>query len=232
MFPSSYTGQILQRYPTLYTATEQEKTQGLKDLVHELAIAFEMPAEFQATVFMHFPVQLIIDYIRKTHRLYLFKKLPEMEQSIDLLLHDYTCNHPLLAILNEFYSSYKVSLSLHICEEEQHLLPYIDFLLQAEKNGLNAYEFFRQSQRYSLAEFEHDHENDTGHDLKQIRETILLYEPPLTNATPYRILLQQLHNFERDLTVHGLMEDQVLLPRLKVTENHLQQQYENIFRNN
>lgn len=229
MFSSLYTRQILQRYSPQLPAL---KSCTFDDLVHELSVTFEFPGEFNHKAFMPFPIELIIDYIRKTHRLYLFKKLPEMEQSILLLLEDYSSHHPLLAILHDFYSAYKINLSLHICEEEQHLLPYIEYLLHAESKGLDAYTFFKQSQRYSLEEFEADHKDDNEKDLQQIREIILMYDPPLTNASPYRILLQQLQNFERDLTVHGLIEDHVLVPRMKVTAHQLQEKYNRILRNN
>lgn len=232
MFPSPYTGQILQRFSTSPAIAEVEKVSVFDELIHELTIAFEMPGEFNPKAFMHFPTTLITDYIRKTHRLYLFRKLPEMEQSIHLLLQDYSYDHPLLSILLDFYSSYKINLSLHICEEEQHLLPYVDYLLQTERSGLDSYQFFFQSQRYSLLEFEQDHHDDTEKDLKEIRETILLYNPPATNTSPYRILIQQLQNFERDLTVHGLIEDHVLLPKMKVTEGFLREEFFRRLKNN
>ena len=226
MFPAPYTGQILQRYALPYKGKQQILL--LDDLVHELAHAFEMPGEFDAKAFDYFPIEFIIDYIRRTHRLYLLRKLPEMEQSIHLLLQDYTDDHPLLCILLDFYSDYKQDLSAHILMEEQELLPYVDFLLDTEENGLDMYRFYRQISTYSLASFEHDHHDDTEKDLHHIRETILRHDPPVTNATPYRILVQQLQNFERDLIVHGLIEDHVLIPRMKGVEEKLMTAFESI----
>lgn len=228
----NYTSQILQRYLLPSRHQRQEKQYGFDDLVHELSIAFEMPAEFNPNAFMNFPIELITDYIRRTHRLYLFRKLPEMEQSIHLLLEDYTDDHPLLSILLDFYSDYKIQLSLHICAEEQHLLPYIDFLLETRAKGLDMYRFFKQTKRYSIREFELDHHDDSEKELHEIRETILAHEPPFTNATPYRILVQQLHNFERDLTVHGLIEDHILIPKTKAIEDQLMQQYQLLLEKN
>ncbi|MBL7922589.1 MAG: hypothetical protein JNL88_00170 [Bacteroidia bacterium] len=232
MYPINYTGQILQRYALPSTYSVMKDQRGFNDLVYELAQAFEWPWHFNEKAFMHFPAELITDYIRRTHRLYLFRKLPEIEQSIGLLLQDYTDDHPILSILRDFYTSYKVELSLHICEEEQHLLPYVDFLVETQQKGLDPYRFLLQRKRYSLAEFEQDHHDDHEKSLEEIRETILLHEPPVTNATPYRILLRQLENFERDLTVHGLIEDRVLLPRMKMLEEKLQRDFEQIVKNN
>jgi len=232
MFPTNYTGQILQRYRHPASGSVSVDINKFNDLIAELSHAFESPAQFDATVFQKFPIEFIVDYIRRTHRLYLFTKLPEMEQSIHLLLQDYNEDHPLLNILLEFYSSYKVELSLHICEEEQHLLPYVDYLLEAQKNGLNAFQFFKKSKRYSLHEFEEDHHDDSEKNLKHICKSILSYDPPFTNVTPYRILLNQLQNLERDLCIHGMMEDHVLLPRIKMVEYELKTEYRRIFRAN
>lgn len=104
-------------------------------------------------------------------------------------------------------------------------MPYVDFLLDTEENGLDTYTFYRRTSNYSLDTFAHDHHDNTEKDLHQIRETILSHEPPATNATPYRILVQQLQNFERDLTVHGLIEDHVLIPRMKKVEDVLNAEF-------
>src|SRR6185436_17561523 len=67
-----------------------------------------------AKEFSTFSLEVIIDYIRKTHRLYILKKLPEMEQSIALLLENYAGNHPLILLLKNFFKSYQAVLMEHI----------------------------------------------------------------------------------------------------------------------
>jgi regulator of cell morphogenesis and NO signaling len=232
MFSNLYTGQVLQRYPSTWIADAPENREILDEFIHALSVAFEMPSEFDEAQFKKFPVALITDYIRKTHRHYLFRKLPEMEQSIQLLLQDYSDDHPLLHILQAFYSDYKTELSLHICEEENHLLPYVDYLLHAENEGCDLREFFRQTKRYCMNDFEQDHHDDHEKELLEIKRTIQLHRPPPTNGTPYRILVQQLDNFHRDLVVHGLIEDRVLLPKMKEMESRLTAAFNTVARLN
>jgi regulator of cell morphogenesis and NO signaling len=232
MYPTNYTEQILQRYGHPNNNSVSVDINKFNDLIDELSHVFESPKQFHAEVFQNFPIEFIVDYIRRTHRLYLFTKLPEIEQSIYLLLQDYSEEHPLLNILMDFYSSYKIELSLHICEEEQHLLPYCDFLLGMHKKGIDAFQFFNKSKRFSLLEFENDHHDDSEKNLKEIQQTIRAYDPPCTNITPYRILLHQLHNLERDLCIHGLIEDLVLVPGMKMVEAELSQDYRKIFKAN
>jgi regulator of cell morphogenesis and NO signaling len=221
MYSQHYTGQILQRYSVSGMGRGFAPSTQLENFVHELSVAFEIPGDFDPARFSDFPMEVITDYIRKTHRHYLFRKLPEMEQSINLLLQDYNDSHPLLHVLRDFYSAYKTGLSLHICEEENHLLPYVDFLLNADKKGFDLRDFIRHTKRYSLSDFMEDHHDDHETELRELRKTILAYRPPSTNSTPYRILIQQLDFFDRDLTVHGLIEDHVLIPRMRAIESRL-----------
>jgi iron-sulfur cluster repair protein YtfE (RIC family) len=66
----------------------------------------------------------------------------------------------------------------------------------------------------------------------EIKRTIQLHRPPPTNGTPYRILVQQLDNFHRDLVVHGLIEDRVLLPKMKEMESRLTAAFNTVARLN
>jgi regulator of cell morphogenesis and NO signaling len=232
MHSNYYTDQILQRYGFPANNSVSVDINKFNELIDELSHVFESPKQFNAAVFQNFPIEFIVDYIRRTHRLYIFTKLPEIEQSIQLLLQDYNDEHPLLTILKDFYTSYKFQLSLHICEEEQHLLPYVDFLLEMHKKGMNTFQFFKNNRRFSLEEFEIDHHDDSDKNLTHIQETILAHDPPFTNITPYRILLSQLQHLERDLCIHELIEDRVLVPRIKMVELELMSDYRKIFKAN
>lgn len=171
--------------------------------------------------FQKFSLNVIIDYIRKTHDFYLTKKLPEIEQSITLLLADYEGNHPLLFLLKEFFISYQKDLRQHIETEEKQLLPYIEYLSCSHKGNIDMAEFFCRTKEFSVQKFIDDHSDVEG-DLEKVRNLILLYDPPKSNQTPYRILLTQLEFLENDLRVHAIIEDQVLLPKALLIESKLE----------
>ena len=164
-------------------------------------------------------MEVILDYIRRTHSFYIFRKLPEIEQSINILLKDYTNQHPMLPILQEFYNRYQQHLTAHIRQEENELLPYIDYLTTGVIT-FDPLEHFIRTTEYSLKGFI-EHHHDTEMDISEIQNTITGYNPPPTNQTPYRILLSQLEMLERDLSVHALVEDKVLIPRALLLENQL-----------
>jgi regulator of cell morphogenesis and NO signaling len=189
------------------------------DFVATLLHSFE-ESSFSAVDFEPYSIEVIVDYIQRTHAFYLQKKLPEIEQSISLLSELYSSNHPILAALQGFFHRYCKDLTEHIEVEEQKLLPYIVLLRQAVDSPKHFSEYIFASRSYSIARFLADH-HETDDDLKDIRQTIKLYEPPATNESLYRILLAQLQAFEQDLQVHGCIEEQVLIPKTLKIETEL-----------
>ena len=190
---------------------------------------FENEKSFSPEMFSPFSLDIIIDYIRRTHQYYLHKKLLEIEQSIHLLLQDYSDQHPLLFILHNFYTEYKFDLGEHILAEENCLLPYILFLKDSAENGFTQQDLFIRTRTYSLASFLEAH-SDPDEELQRVRLSILRYQPPATNQTPYRILLSQLSVFEKDLAVHALIEEKVLIPRALEIEKSLFTEFHNRIR--
>lgn len=213
---------ILQRYHVtqahnlVYNYEELRQLGIQPEFLMAVLEVFEDPRSFDPAKFSHFSLATIIDYLRKTHTYYLKKKLLEIEQSIHLLARAYEGAHPLLILLHHFYSDYKLHLRKHIEEEEVKLIPYIEQLTLAEEKK----ETLAEKPAYSIADFMSEH-HDTEKDLEEIRKTILHYSPPSGNQTLYRILVSQLHVLEKDLAVHALMEDEVLLPRARAIEERV-----------
>lgn len=218
--------QVLQRYDVYplkesgYFFHDQLPTpETNKEFIAALLRSFE-EKPFCANDYDAFPIEIVVDYIQRTHAFYLQKKLPEIAQSILLLSGHYQSNHPILVILQTFFHRYTCDLTHHIEEEEQTLLPYIVQLSKAGADPNSLSQFILTSSEYSIAAFLDDH-HDTEDELKDIRETMRLYQPPATNESLYRILLTQLQTFEQDLHVHAQIEELVLIPKAKKLESDL-----------
>ena len=211
---SDFYPQVMQRYPS-----EPSMPGEHIEFIATLLRVFEDKL-FNARDFDTFPVEIIVDYIQRTHIFYFQKKLPEIEQSILLLSDHYESHHPILAALQNFFHRYVQDLSEHIHAEEQLLLPYIKTLREAEKTPAQFSRFLIARRDYSVGQFLNDH-HDTEDELKDIRQTIRLYDPPRTNESLYRILLSQLQAFEQDLCVHAHIEEEVLIPKAQAMEKAL-----------
>ena len=215
--------QVLSRYYVdgahgMVYSFEEFKALGIDpDFIYCLLGLFEDPEEFTVTNFDRFSLHVIIDYVRKTHQYYLFKKLPEIEQSIHLLISAYPLAHPLLVVLHNFFADYQRDLTRHIEIEEKHLLPHItSLLLLQQTSGVVP----GTESSYSIRRFFEQH-HDTERDLREVREAMIQYDPPATNQTLYRILLSQLQVLEKDLAIHAIIEDKVLVPRAIELEKKL-----------
>ena len=214
------TGNILQRYNPaeahnlIYTYDELRDLGIRPEFLMSLLEVFEDIESFDPKNFETISIADLIDYIRKTHAYYVNKKLPEIEQSIYLLGKGYPEAHPLLLLLQNFYTEYTRHLQAHIEIEERELLPYITSL-STDKDSTEI------APTISISNFIDQH-HDTEKDLEDVRKTILCYSPPVDQQTPYRILLSQLQVLEKDLAVHALIEDELLLPRALAIEQKLQ----------
>lgn len=215
---SDFYPQVMQRYPSQPSMPGEH----IELFIATLLRVFEDKL-FNARDFDTFPVEIIVDYIERTHIFYFQKKLPEIEQSILLLSGHYESHHPILAALQNFFHRYVQDLSEHIHAEEQLLLPYIKTLQEAEKTPAQFSRFLIARRDYSVGQFLNDH-HDTEDELKDIRQTIRLYDPPGTNESLYRILLSQLQAFEQDLSVHAHIEEEVLIPKALKMEKELNAQ--------
>lgn len=209
--PNEDTSHFLQRYhlkahELVYTVAELKSIGIEPEFMRALLGVFDSRQSFKAEDFNIFSLGVIVDYLTKTHDYYLDRKLLEIEQSIHLLVRAYPDTHPLLLLLNNFYTDYKRHLTNHIEQEEEELFPYI---LKLE--NLTDEEFMGPP-IISVQQFMEMHHN-TEEDLEEVRKIILHYSPPADNQTMYRILLSQLEVFEKDLAIHALIEDEVLLPR-------------------
>ncbi len=211
---SDFYPQVMQRYSISPALSDVNP-----EFIEAMLRAFD-EKPFNAGDFDPFPLGLILDYIKRTHVFYLQKKLPEIEQSILLLSGLYTSHHPVLTALQNFFHRYCQDLTNHIQAEEKKLLPYIVLLCDAVKSPVHFSKYILGRDEYSIDRFLSDH-HDTEDELKDIRRTIGLYEPPGINASLYRILQVQLQSFEQDLCVHAQIEDQVLIPKARQIESVL-----------
>jgi regulator of cell morphogenesis and NO signaling len=222
---NEYYPQVMQRYPT------QPLNPGAQtEFIGTLLRAFEERL-FNAADFGPYPVGLIVDYVLRTHVFYLEKKLPEIEQSILLLSDQYESHHPILTALRNFFHRYIADLSEHIRVEETLLLPYIALLSEAVSTPPGLSRFLLKRDDYSISRFLADH-HDTEDELRDIRQTIHLYDPPSTNESLYRILLTQLQTFEQDLCVHANIEENVLIPKALALEEQLTAQLRSLSKSN
>lgn len=165
------------------------------------------------------PLQALLNELKNAHAYYLNTKLPEIEQSIHSLFQKQTDSNELLLLLCGFFISYQKKLVAHIQYEEVYLFPYVQAMLLFQMHGEPI-----DRERFGLFSLKQFHENhsDLEEDLVQVRQKISLIIDGMKTPLPFRIFMNQLEQFEKDLALHAILEDEILIPMmLRIEESIL-----------
>ncbi len=184
----------------------------------DLLIAFEDANEFSPQKLRNYPIQLIINYLKKTHQFYISSKLPQIEQSIYHLDSKVQGNNASLKVLKHFFSDYKKALTEHIEMEEKVLFPYILHMsFSFTEKRFTAQAVQKPYLNDMLTEHDHEHEDR----LEEIVDFLSKKKDGLENHLSFKVLLTQFETFKRDLRVHERLEEEVLIPQVIELENKL-----------
>ncbi len=194
-----------------------QKTSYSQDFALAVLRAFDENEKFPLELLLQFPIKAILNYLKATHRYYLEKKLPEIEQTFFNLLKDYRTSHPDLVRISSLFIDYKKELTAHIVDEETTLFPYIEQLIFHSEITHKDKAMYAEQSHYSLQHFEDSHE-DVEKSLVHIRQLIYQYAPQNSVVMPFNVFLLQMDFFEKDLNCHGMMEDLVLMPLAQILE--------------
>jgi regulator of cell morphogenesis and NO signaling len=158
-----------------------------------------------------FSVEDILSYLQLTHKYYLNKKLPEIEQSLLHIFSKYGQSHQLLASLAIFFNNYKNKLIEHIRMEEKELFPYIRKIIVASKIKSVCAESLEIDNDFSIEKFISSH-SPIEDELKEVSQIIKQYSNDKSIPLPYKVFLNQVELFELELRKHAIIEDHVLVP--------------------
>jgi iron-sulfur cluster repair protein YtfE (RIC family) len=145
------------------------------------------------------------------------KLLPE---TLQLVHHLMTVEHVtpvLMAVLHTFVREYRKELLAHFEEEEAVLFPYALALHGTVLSGAVVPDSL---DGYSSEVFVegHQHLNDS---LGDVRAALRGYCVDHRRLSPCHMLLHQLRDMEKDLRVHELIEERVLVPKLRELESRI-----------
>lgn len=205
---------FLRRY-----VSDGDWTKALKDLCdeHKLEINFlneiltglSRPEAIPFEVFECYSTRELLRFLNDGHRHYLKTVLPELQQLVyQLQLSE---RPQLSGIWNSFIISYGDHLKAHFKEEEHILFPLANNLERAGK-----YLLFTEVQKASayIAHFESEHMEEVN-ELEALRKSLLKYKSRNASLKAIDRLILVMSSFEKDIFIHDLIEEKVLLPRMK-----------------
>jgi regulator of cell morphogenesis and NO signaling len=195
------------------------------DFVVALLNAFEENVPFEKSHFECFESPVIIDYLQKTHKYYLGKLLPELEQNFYFLVKHFAAHQPYLIQLSSLFIKFRNELTKHIMEEEDRFFPYIKYLEAENTYDYTCFNYYRVERilsSYSAKEFLEKHD-EVEATLARVRELVIQHTPAEKISMSYNIFLTQLDLFEQELMRHAVLEEELVMPRALETEEELRQ---------
>jgi len=151
-------------------------------------------------------VNLLIDYLKKTHSYYLGFTIPRINKLFKSLQNSLPKDKSVKHII-KYFNDYKKELEKHIEFEESYLFPFIKDLISnpSKQNKISKSAFKR-------LKLEHSNVEDKLLDLKTI---LVRYLPESADEQLVFDLLFTIVWFEKNHENHAKFEDNILIPILK-----------------
>lgn len=156
-------------------------------------------------------IQLIISFLKNSHKYYLEEKYPEISNNIKLMIQKNS--DPEIAMVNRFFEEYKNEVIEHIDYENEISFPYILSLFD-KKSEINN----KKNKSYSVTDFK-EHHDDIEDKLTDLKNLLIKYLPQKKDNIARRKILFDLFELEHDLRIHTKIEDTILIPLIERIEN-------------
>ncbi len=165
-----------------------------------------------------YPARLIIEYLKHSHQLFIKDRLPYILKLINgfrsedasQLIHDLKFILPLF--VEDFIK--------HIHEEEDRFFHYVETLEKILKDKKAPAGFYLGGNSFSIQEFALHHD-DSDDEMKGIRGITHQYQLSDVHDIRLKVILQELRQFDEELTHHATIENEILFPRALTLEKRV-----------
>lgn len=173
--------------------------------------------------FKSWPLDLLVDYILKIHHRNIRNKGPKLQELLDKVCQVHGSKHPTLYNVQVLFQQSLSDLNQHLDKEELVLFPYIYEMVKAKLDNTVLQEFHCGSIKAPISVMlaEHDAEGERYRHIERLTNE---YAVPDDACDSYRLLLQELKDFETALHQHIHLENNIVFPRAIQLETELKEQ--------
>ncbi len=171
-----------------------------------------------------YPVDLIIEYLKHAHFLFIKHKLPYITRLVEGFKADHQEYLHIERDLKLVFPMFVEDFIHHIYEEEDTLFRYIHALERASKGVYIPTRLYQLMERFSIQKFavEHEHHDD---EMEGIRRITNNYTLPAKAPLQVKVIYNELHEFEKSLTTHARIENEILFPKAMILETKVKQAF-------
>ncbi|PWN62744.1 iron-sulfur cluster repair di-iron protein [Chryseobacterium viscerum] len=162
--------------------------------------------------FNSWPLDLLADYIEKTHHRYVEEKTPVLQAFLEKLCKVHGERHPELFEINTLFNESAHDLAAHMKKEELILFPFVRNMMKTKISGgsLQQPVFGTVENPVHMMQHEHTVEGDRFRKIAEITDE---YLPPADACNTYKVAFAMLQDFENDLHKHIHLENNILFPK-------------------
>lgn len=159
-------------------------------------------------------------YIVANHHEFVRQAMPALLAHTRKIASVHGGNHPELGEVATLIEGVSDEMTSHMTKEEQILFPYISSLAARARgeSGTPSAPFGTVRNPIRMMEMEHEAVGDA---MARIRLLTGGYRAPDDACTTYRVCLQELEAFERDLHEHVHLENNILFPKAARLESEI-----------
>jgi regulator of cell morphogenesis and NO signaling len=173
--------------------------------------------------FNSWPIDLLADYIEKTHHRYVVEKTPVLLQFLDKLSRVHGANHPELLEINKLFKGCAEELAQHMKKEELILFPFIKKMVNATLTDEMIAQPHFGTVENPIAMMMHEHDAE-GERFRKIATLTSNYTPPADACNTYKVTFAMLQEFEQDLHKHIHLENNILFTKATKLEKEFSAQ--------
>lgn len=169
----------------------------------------------------HWPLDLLAEYVQKTHHRYVEKQTQIIKPYLDKICEVHGEQHPELFKIKALFNETAVAMAAHMKKEELILFPFIKKMVNSEEDGNNLIPPSFKTVENPVAMMKEDHDAE-GERFREIAKLSSNYTAPEDACNTYRVSFGLLQDFENDLHKHIHLENNILFPKAIKLEKSLQ----------
>lgn len=171
-----------------------------------------------------YPVDLIIEYLKHAHFLFVKHKLPYIGRLVECFKPEDSRFDAMAKDLKILFPLFIEDFIHHIYQEEDTLFKYIRILERATTGQYNPSRLYYMMERNSLQRFAMEHEAHED-EMEGIRKITNDYQILPDTPLHVKVIYTELMAFEKNLQTHARIENDILFPKAMALENKVKQTF-------
>lgn len=177
------------------------------------------------------PVELMVEYLKHAHYIFVKKRIPYIAQLIDGITEVDFRYKALSNDLKSVFPLFVQDFIEHIYEEEDTFFLYVSQLSRFLKDDVPSSEVFYLMEKNSVREFALDHEVHDN-EMEGFRKFTNNYNYCDEADLQIKVLYTELQRLEKDLILHAKIENEILFPKALQLERLVKLKFHDLSKSN